>query len=759
MFEVIGLLALALAAAEPLPVTAVSATGHMALKSYTITLVGTAPANGDNDGFADADETIDLAVTLINKIGLDLDGVVAVLSTSSPTIECIGTSQVVIGNVPAGATVTAPPFRFKVGDATTVNRANIDQVIEAAFDVAVRATQFDGLTNPITFKLPLDLSASGGSGASPYVEDFEIGGSNFGKFTLQNLDGGKNSLAASDGMRCQYNDPDAPNTYSAGNTDCFLGYEDDPAAGFNYWHVHAVNAGGYGRAYTGTKSLHWGVHLTSTPARDTTPWKQLDAVKTVAPINVPLSGALPELVFAHQVSMADNRMISSLSQTGVVDRAIVQVNVLTSLGLESPTWRTIEPYMNEYDSVPEWFSNCTFDPTDDGNNEDSYFDPSDPGRFLGPSSTCNPQHVFGRQGDTDYRFPANANNVGRAFDGPGLAGSIDTGTWVRPRFNLQEFAGRKIRVRFLATSIEIGSVFRTWDEFYHRDDLPGDDGWYIDDVRVNAALGVAVTLAADTKTITAIPCGSCSTITAALTATPSATSTPGQPVLLDAGDSSVDVCNNAPLQFQFWIDGNDNGIVGDSGDTLIRDFGPSWTFVDTPESSARIAVVARCLSEPLCDALDGSDTASALVTVSCPTGVARAPFAQTIRIDKPDLNHYSEPDVRAAISWLAADSVDVIQGLLSGTVTGPATSTLKGGGSFSGTVTACLWNNSTPTSTIDSSYWPNYPLAGNAFYYLVRGQTPPSCLGTPAGYTTNSPAERAGRDSEIDADPVAAACP
>jgi hypothetical protein len=73
----------------------------MALQSYTIRLVGTAPANGDNDGFADADETIDLAVTLINKTGLNLDGVVAELSTEDPTIECVSTSQVIIGAVAA----------------------------------------------------------------------------------------------------------------------------------------------------------------------------------------------------------------------------------------------------------------------------------------------------------------------------------------------------------------------------------------------------------------------------------------------------------------------------------------------------------------------------------------------------------------------------------------------------------------------------------------------------------------------------------
>jgi hypothetical protein len=53
----------------------------------------------------------------------------------------------------------------------------------------------------------------------------------------------------------------------------------------------------------------------------------------------------------------------------------------------------------------------------------------------------------------------------------------------------------------------------------------------------------------------------------------------------------------------------------------------------------------------------------------------------------------------------------------------------------------------------------NDPGPGNGFYYLVRGQTTQFCNQIGPGYTTNAVKERAGRDAQIGADPVAAACP
>jgi hypothetical protein len=747
---------LALAFGALLPVAPASAqvvpapTAHMTLKSYTLTLVGTVPANGDNDGYADANETLDLALTLINKSGKALTDVTVTLVTYSPTIACIGTNQVVVPSVPAGATFTTPPLQFRVADASVVDRADVDQAINATFDVRVHADEFLALDPPIGITLSLDLSATGGSGTSAFVEDFEIGGTNFGKFTKSSLDAGKNSLALSDGMRCQYNDPDGLNSNSANNVECFLGFASDTSAGINDWHVHDATAssGGVGRAYVGSKSIHWGVHNSpGTPKRDTVRLKQLDAIKS-SNINLPLANVVPELVFAHQVSLVDNRGIGGIDPGEAADRAVVEINALAANGLESPVWIKLTPYVNEYDSQgTDDFTNCTFDPTDDGNNEDSFFDPGDPQRRLGPSTTCYPERVFVCSGHTDYHLTANPANICRASDGPGLPGSIDVGTWVQSRFNLQQFAGRRVKIRFLATSAELG-VGQNWDSaFFNRDDVVTDDGWYIDDVRVNQALGLALTLAADTKTITPIPCAQCGSITAALTATPEVTAAPGSPVVLDAAGSAINVCSTSPPMYQFWIDGNNNGIAGDAGDTLVRDFAEEPTFAITPEDPHQYAVLVRCPSTPACDAADGSDTAVASSAVTCSPGITYQGFPQTIYVDNGGNGN-------ATLRWEVADSVDVIMGRLSSEP--PGAGTLRVAGSFTGTVCCCPFPFPDPTASV----WDNVSTVhegGEGVYYLVRGRTASTTCSAPPGYTTNAPTERPGRDPEIAADPEA--CP
>ena len=731
----------------PPRVEAIGPTGRIGLKWYTLSLVGTSPANGDTDLYADTGETLDVTLTLINKTGLDLTDVVVTLGTGDPTIECVRTSQVIVGSVAAGATFTTPAFRFKVADAGLVNRSDIDQALEATFSVGVRSAQFTALNRPMGFTLSLDLNASGTITQAAFVEDFEAP-SSFGKFNPANLGDGKNSVVLSNGLRCQYNDPDGPNTNSTGNPDCFPGFAGEAAE--NHWHIHDASAanGSVGRAYTGAQSLHWGEHAGGTPFGDTTPLKVLESVRSVSWINVPPAQFHPELIFAHQVSLVDQRLVVGVDAGEALDRAVVEVSVVAANGFDG-TWKKIYPYWNEYDQTgTDDFYNCTFDPTDDGNDEDDFFDPSDPLRRLGPSSTCFPGLVFADAGNTDYHLGANLANIGRAGDGPGLAGSINVGTWVQPRFNLQEFAGRRIRLRFLASSLEAANT-KYWDEYFNRGDMVGDDGWFIDDIHVSTALLSPLTVAADTKSVTTIPCGACSSITAALTATPNATATPGQPVTLDAGGTSFDVCLNGPVNYQFWLDGNENGIAGDAGDTLLRDFGADWKFVATPESSGHIAVIAQCPSAPLCDAADGSNTAVAVVTVNCPSGVPRTPFAQTIRVDKVPGVPFG-----AKISWQAADSVDAVRGWL--VVSPEGFTSLHGGGGFTGSVAACFVSNSPPIDTIeDDTVLP----VGAGYYYLVRSQSSPACAPTGSGYTTNASSERPGRDSEIEADPLGGACP
>src|SRR5262245_9503542 len=99
---------------EPAPkVQLVAPTGRVAVKWYTLSLVGTAPQRGDNAGFADGDERLDMTRALVNG-PVPLTNLIVTLPTSDAPVECVNTPRVTIPSVAAGETVTTPPFRFKV---------------------------------------------------------------------------------------------------------------------------------------------------------------------------------------------------------------------------------------------------------------------------------------------------------------------------------------------------------------------------------------------------------------------------------------------------------------------------------------------------------------------------------------------------------------------------------------------------------------------------------------------------------------------
>ena len=724
---------------------AVSA-GRVDLRGVIVTLAPGSP--GDDDGYADAGETVDLVLKLSNKSGLDLDDIVVGLVTSDPKVECISVPLVAVNSALNATTFFTPPFRVKIAGAPLVERASVAEILRAAFRVTVRSNKFDTLTRSMEFFLELDYSVAGTPISSPFVEDFE--GSELGAFTLQTLDAGRTTLALSDGYRCQYSDPFGPNTNSPGRSDCFLGFPGDPPAGVNDWHIQANNAANCnsGRAYTGVRSLRWGTcpSTATSPARDTVRLKQIDAVRTIEPINLPNHSAGPELSFKHQVSFLDNRNIASFNSPGEsADRGVVQVQLADIAGNPIGDWQKLTPYVNSYDQQgTDDHTNCTFDPVDDGNDEDDFFDPLDPLRRLGPSSTCFPEFVFARAGHTDWRLNFNVNNIGLARDGPGLqgnpaAGFRNPGTWVEPRFDLSPFAAQRIRIRFLATSIELGTT-RLWDEVFAVDNVVGDDGWFIDDVRIMEALATPLTLLVDDASFAGLPCPSCTSATGLLSASPPPPlSGPGQLVTLQASGSSLNACNDGTEQYQFWTDGNLNGIVGDAGDTLLRDWTDSSTFIDAPQVTTRYGVRVRCSSATSCQGGAVLD-----VAVTCPsTGSAKAAFAPAIHVDKPSLVG-AEPDVAATISWAATATVDLVRGNL---VTLRAS-----GGNYTGTVSKCAANNVNATGVADGAS----PGAGGALYYLVRPTVATFCNQSP-GYTTNNPKETLGRDAEIQAD--GNACP
>jgi hypothetical protein len=496
--------------------------------------------------------------------------------------------------------------------------------------------------------------------------------------------------------------------------------------------------------------MHYGVHVPGSPGLDTYGLSQMDTIRTKSPLNLasricrddpasekrscggaadcagvgggPCIAASPELSFKHQISTVDSRHTSS-RDGAAPDRAILQAQVSQSI-----VWQKIYPYDNVYDvQGTDQFSNCLFDPDDDGNDEDSYFDPSDPNRRLGPSSTCYPEFVFSYLGDTDAPFsPA---NIGRASDGPGLEGSLGIGTWVESKFDLSRFRGRSVRIRWLITTIKV-SDSPTHEALFMWNPIPADDGWYVDDVRVSQTLGASVPTASyDTTDNSALPgCGApCTALAAGLSASPPSAPSPGRRVELSALGSSADRCLDGTLLYQFWIDGDGNGTLGDAEDTIAREFAVDPIFEDAPSLTTRYGVRVKCSSSPA----PCTDDETVLVTVGCPgapgTYLSEA-WWTNLRFD----------DETTLVTPLAHQRIDAVRGVLNA---------LRAGGAFGGET--CLASDLSGRTITDAAT----PASGDGFYYLLRGAD--AACNENRSWRTFSAAENPGdparRDTQISA--------
>ena len=545
--------------------------------------------NGDADGFADSNETVEVRLVVKNVGGYDLTGVVARLASDSPPLACVTRPLILIPSLAAGETrVTDGTFEFRLDDRQRSGTCSISGVncttdlpctggaddvchapfeeFTAQFQVIFSSDQVPALSVPQPLTLDLDLDLSGGAGPTTFFESFEGSGPDI--FTTMNLDQGRNNFDGSDGFRCQYHDPSWTNSNSYGQaTDCFLGATQAQVDAY-YWQVVGPESPDGGRAFTGTHSLYMGIFLPSGMGY-TTPLAGLEAAGVPGLIHLGWNnvcsetrsilcdsvldcpdgencvGVTPSLSIKHQVSLLDYRTITA--QIGrATDRGVVHVQLADTAGNPVGDWIKLQPYLNVYDVQGEDnYFNCMFDPIDDGNTEDDYFDPTDPFRRLGPSSTCFPAYSFAYLGDTDEPF--DINRIGRASHGPGLQGSVGPGTWVESRFNLSRFHGRSLRLRFLNASLKVGS-WETWEEIFTFNPDPGDDGWWIDDVSVSDALTSPATAVADVKDNSGFP------------ALPD-----------DDADGAADACDNCPVDANSGQDDSDGDLIGDLCDVCPLD--------------------------------------------------------------------------------------------------------------------------------------------------------------------------------------------
>jgi hypothetical protein len=559
-----------------------------------LVLGGTAPAlcggiaivevvlsdNGDDDGFADTNETVHMVLELQNTSGSDLTGVTAILSTSTPDLVCPETSLVTIGDMLAGEIKSSPPFVFHVLD---VDRTamGLDEFGEltASFEILV-STGNAGLPRVVApfVRLDLDLDVSAGSGPTTFFEGFES--ETLGAFEVENLDQGKHSLAAADGYRCQESDPDWENSSSYGaaiGEVCYLGASVAHADAVHWGLSGPAFSPLAGRAFSGQNSAYFGTDL-GPPLNWTTPMATLEAVRTSEPIYLDWDGVSPTLSIKHQVSLADHRCFTNVPVGSAMDRGVVMAQVADDSGTSAGPWIKLHAYQNAYDQRrAQNFFDCGFDPIDDGNTEDDFFDPTDPARRFGPSSTCGPEYVFADIGDTSQIY--GPDKVGNA-DGPGLQGFWGDGTWIESKFDLGRFRGRRVRLRFLASTNKLAEVPETWEDAWGWNPASCDDGWWIDDITLAGTLVDAATVDADTSDNSGLP---------------------GPSGGDDDGDGVFDVCDNCVMDGNTDQRDQDLDGLGDICDPCITE---PWMVTNVDLDGDQICTEDNCPTVPNPDQTD-----------------------------------------------------------------------------------------------------------------------------------------------------------
>jgi hypothetical protein len=294
------------------------------------------------------------------------------------------------------------------------------------------------------------------------------------------------------------------------------------------WHVHRppgteplgtrsqdlTPADSTGLAHSGTNSLHWGHHLDPLhQLKDTTRFRQLAAFVT-NPINLtllPLEGDL-QLSFYHIASMMSNNELNA-SKPFAFDYGDVHVRTDSN---PDPTpvsgdlwgpWDKLVPYQNVYDHIAQVWSYwgtsityCQLTPTDTGS--------AAPAPRGVHETMCWPDGIWSNCG---WQWDRTTT---KQCPGPGNPGETGNGNWIQTKFDLANYLGQRIQIRWIASSWEFDVTASSYEEvgLSWTTNLLDDDGWWIDDLQITGALTTQVVPDVDNKMVCSnAPATSCTT--------------------------------------------------------------------------------------------------------------------------------------------------------------------------------------------------------------------------------------------------------
>lgn len=250
-----------------------------------------------------------------------------------------------------------------------------------------------------------------------------------------------------------------------------------------------------------------GAHFNPLDSRlgDTTHFRALQAFES-GPLNLALDPTGPgdlELSFVHIARLMDwNYVTVGIFQCA--DCAQLQVRSDTDADPEIDAWGfwdTLVPFQNVYEKRPLAYSwsgasgayYCKFTPDDTG---------SRPPNPRGVHETlCFPGWDHPSNAWSSCGSPSNDLGGNPTFDcaGPGIPDPSGVGLWVESKFDLSNFVGQRIQVRWIGSSWVFDATHSSYYELGHAWDITQfDDGWWLDDIAIRGTLRIQTPPAADT---------------------------------------------------------------------------------------------------------------------------------------------------------------------------------------------------------------------------------------------------------------------